>query len=478
MSTSTRSVSTAGDLEAAAGDADVRRIVVDGELTGVQPVRLAPGQQLVGAQDAPVVAFAAGVDGLQLSRDNEVSGIRLEVGPEQRAVLNDTAVDDLGTMRLTGITAVGQVQILARDRVRAGHVVVEGLDVVAADVRNRPDRPYLLGVGVVQGAFTLWNLQPDDGVVLTAELRRISAGRDGAPVRGSGVFVGGADAGGRLDVTVLETGPVFTDGGIAEGTRDLISGGVFVISGCHVDEVRNRGRITTHGVNDMALDNWGSVNNWIAEAPITTHGRSGVGFVNFGSTTSLRVTAPIETHGIGARGFNVYTGGSMAVAEFDRITTRADAAIGVQVGEHLGRLVVRGDIHTYGAAGDSLVKGVITRLSAHALSVLAGGSIGEVSVAGALTSTGHGVTTVDVKGEIATMTVHGGIHAQGAGSDAVHVDGGSLGLYDTDVTSGGGAAVRLTRPTRFEHQRATLRGVEGELIRDSAPAADGAAEDG
>jgi hypothetical protein len=317
MSASTRTVLTAGDLEAAAGDATVRRIVVDGELRGSKPLRLAPGQQVVGADDGAMVAFVAGADGLQLSRDNEVSRIRLEVDPACRAVLNDTAVEDLGAVRLTDVTAVGQVQILARDRVRAGHVVVDGLDVVGADVRDRHDRPYLLGVGVLQGAFTLWNLQPDDAVVLTADLRRISAGRDGSPVRGSGVFVGGTDAGGRLEVTALETGPVVTDGGIAEGTRDLISGGVFVISGCHVDEVRNRGRISTHGVNDMALDNWGSVDNWIAEAPITTHGRSGVGFVNFGSTTSLRVAAPIETYGIGARGFNVYTGGSMAAAEFD-----------------------------------------------------------------------------------------------------------------------------------------------------------------
>jgi hypothetical protein len=478
MSASTRTVSTASDLEAAAGDGDVRRIVVAGEIAGAPPLRLAPGQQLVGADDMAAVVFRTGVDGVQLSSDNEISRIRLDVDPERTAVHNDTGTDDLGTIRLADVTAAGQVRVLARDRVRAGHVVVDGLDVVRADVRNRPDRPHLLGVGVLQGAFTVWNLQPDDDVVLTADLRRISAGRDGAPVRGSGAFVGGSDAGGRLEVTVLETGPIFTDGGIPEGTRDLISGGVFVISGCHVEEVRNGGPVTTYGVNDMALDNWGSVDRWNAEASITTYGRSGVGFVNFGSTTSLRVTAPIETHGTGARGFNVYTGGSIEAAEFDHITTHADAAIGIQVSEPIPRLVVRSGIDTHGGAGDSLVKGVITRLSAHALSVLPGGRVGELTVGGAITSAGPEVVAVDVKGEIAAMTVVGGIHAHGADADAVHVDGGSLRLSDTEVTSDGGAAVRITGPARFEHHHVTARGAHGDVVEDPPLASDAGTEPG
>jgi hypothetical protein len=33
---------------------------------------------------------------------------------------------------------------------------------------------------VVQGAFTLWNLQPDNDVAMSADLVGISAGRSGA----------------------------------------------------------------------------------------------------------------------------------------------------------------------------------------------------------------------------------------------------------------------------------------------------------
>jgi len=472
MDASVRTVSTPDDLVAAVGDGAVSQIVVEGAIDGAPSLRLGPGQHLAGADGSTAVRFADGADGIQLSRDNAVVQLRLQVDPGRRAVFNDTSVDDLGTLRLADVTTVGQVQILARDRVRGGHVVVERLDVMRADVRDRVERPSLLGVGVLQGAFTLWNLQGDSDVVLTAEIRDVSAGRDEAPVRGSGVFVGGAgQSGGTLEVTALETGPIFTDGGIPEGTRDLISGGVFVIHGAHVREVRNSGSVTTYGVNDMALDNWGIVDSWIAVAPLTTFGRSGVGFVNFGTTTSLRIDAPVETHGIGARGFNVYTGGVIESAAFDRITTHADAAVGIQVSEPLGRLAVRNGIHTLGGSGESLVKGVITQLSAHALSVLPGGSIGEVDIGGAVTSGGADVATVDVRGEIEMMTVGGGIHAGGTGSDAIHVDGGRLELRDTEVTAADGAAIRLTRSTPGELRGVTARGTRGDVVVEPDPAA-------
>jgi hypothetical protein len=69
--------------------------------------------------------------------------------------------------------------------------------------------------------------------------------------------------------------------------------------------VINHRPLVTYGANDMALDNWGIVERWIAEEKITTVGVSGIGFVNFGTVRDPRMEAPIETFGIGARGFNV-----------------------------------------------------------------------------------------------------------------------------------------------------------------------------
>ena len=98
------------------------------------------------------------------------------------------------------------------------------------------------------------------------------------------------------------------------------------------------------------------------------------------AAATVRIQAPVETHGIGARGFNVYrldgfVGPTADTVEFDQITTHADAAIGIQIGQPIGRLIVHNGIHTEGGAGDSLVRGVITRLSAHALSIQPGGRV-------------------------------------------------------------------------------------------------------
>ena len=70
---STKTVSTVDDLVAVAADTAVRRILVDGEISGVPSLRLASGQQLAGKRDGATVIFAGGRDGVQLSRDNEVA---------------------------------------------------------------------------------------------------------------------------------------------------------------------------------------------------------------------------------------------------------------------------------------------------------------------------------------------------------------------------------------------------------------------
>jgi hypothetical protein len=132
-----------------------------------------------------------GAKGVRLTRDNELDGVTVLTEDDEVAILNDTSVVDLGTLTLRGVRTTGQVLLLAADAVRAGHVVVDGLRVDRADVRGRVDRPRGFGVEALQGAFTLWNRQPDAAVALTAELLDIAVGSAETPVRGSGVFVGG-----------------------------------------------------------------------------------------------------------------------------------------------------------------------------------------------------------------------------------------------------------------------------------------------
>jgi hypothetical protein len=405
-------VSTASALLDASGR-DGARIEIHGALSGMPMIRLAPGVHLRGGE------LQFGAKGLQLTRDNVVEGVSLRTAEHEPAILNDLTVETLGAIVLKDVVTVGQVLLLGDGRVRSGRVDVDGLRIERADLRGRTSRPAGFGVEAMQGAFTLWNRQSDDRSWITATLVGISAGSAATPVRGSGVFVAGnGAAGGQLEIDVMRTEEIHADGGIAAGTPDLISGGVFVLSGARVGEVVNARAVTTYGANDMVLDNWGRVGRWSALEPITSHGLSAIGVVNFGAIDELRVGAALETSGAGARGFNLYDG-SLRRASFQRITTRGDGAVGIRVARRLPEIEIEGDLITTGGEGISLVKGLQTPLKAVALSVQEGGHLDKLTVRGRLVTRGDGVVTVDVEGTLGELRVDGGIAALGKGSDAV-----------------------------------------------------------
>lgn len=420
-SLSAKIVNTVSELVDASREEGINQIVLASNLIDSPTIHLHSGQSLRGQDDLSSISFVSGSDGLQLSSDNQIQNIRLECSPEKRAIFNDTAVESLGRIELQNVTCTGRVQILARDNIRSGQVRVNGLDIAMADARGETDIPYGYdrptgyGVYVLQGAFTLWNMQKHDNVAISAELSGISLGRPGKPVLGSGVFVCGAgDKGGRLIVSKLETNAIYTDGKIKPGTPDRITGGVFTVYGTDVELVRNRGPVVTYGVNDMVLDNWGKVERWIAEDKITSYGPSGIGFVNFGTMNELIIEAPIETFGQGARGFNVYTG-TVNHAEFDQITTHGDGSVGIQISQPIGRLFVRRGIQTFGGTGQSLVKGVVTTLSAIGLSIKPGGSADEIEIRGGIRTNAAGVSPLEMNGRVESFRVSGGCVASGGG---------------------------------------------------------------
>src|SRR5271170_5399840 len=118
MTSMKKTVETTDELLMSARKGSVEQIVVRKTLDRVPSFRLYPGQALLGEGEGAVIAFAPGADGLQLSSNNEVRNIRLEASTDKRAIFNDTSVDGLGRIQLAGITTIGQVQILARDKVR------------------------------------------------------------------------------------------------------------------------------------------------------------------------------------------------------------------------------------------------------------------------------------------------------------------------------------------------------------------------
>jgi hypothetical protein len=405
-------------------------IVVRGKIVNAPSVSLHPGQELVGEGESPTIEFEPGIDGVQLTSNNTVRNLSLLTTPGYRAIYNESGVDDLGKMVIDSVHTIGQVQILAEGITQTGHVSVNDLDIQYADVTQQLPRPQGFGVSVLQGAFTLWNRQA--AASLTAELRGISIGRKLLPASGGGVFIAGfaQDSIESLSVSQLTTGAIFTRGQIIPGppgSTVYISCGVGIFWGAHVIDVRNHGSVTTYGDFDMVLDNWGTVDSWVAEKPLTSYGReTAIGFVNYGKIGEVIVRAPIETFGTGSRGFNEYHG-SMQKAEFDRITTHGDAAPGVQIGCPVTRLVVHGGIETHGGSGQALVSGKYVQLPAYGLSITDGGNIEEILVDGGIVTHGNfipagssadssavPVAAVDLCGQVGALRVNGGILAKGS----------------------------------------------------------------
>jgi hypothetical protein len=200
-------------------------IVIQGFLADVPGFRLFPHQSIRGTSaEHSGLTFRSGSDGIELTSDNSVSSLMLATALDRCAIWNDDSVEDLGFLHLGQLKTLGRVRILARNRIAAGHVDVRDLDIVAADSRAATERPKGFGVSVIQGAFTLWNRQPDSGVKISADVAGISVGPANAPVLGSGIFVGGfGDDGGSLRMQRLETGAVYSKGEITPGhsSRDL-----------------------------------------------------------------------------------------------------------------------------------------------------------------------------------------------------------------------------------------------------------------
>jgi hypothetical protein len=431
-------VSTAAELMDALGTAEEIHVV--GFVTGMPMISLRPGVSVRGG------TLRFGAKGIRLSSDNVLEDVTVIVPEWEMAILNDTSVSDLGRLSLRNVRTRGQVLLLADGAVASGRVEVDGLDIGSADLRGRAERQHGFGVEAMQGAFTLWNRQADAGARITASLRGISAGSSDSPIRGSGVLLGGhcdwdgRPDGGVLAVDQLRTGPICTDGGIEAGTHDLISAGVYVLSGAEVEKVVNDGPVTTFGANDMVLDNWGKVGSWTARAPVTSHGPSGIGFVNFGELGALDVQAPLTTYGPGARGFNVYDG-TIASARFHSITTHGDGAIGIQVSRELPVLDIADSVTTLGGSGMSLVRGRQTQLSAAAVSILKEGRIGRLTAGGSLSTHGDQVVTLEVAGSLDSFNVQHGITATGVASDAVRLTGHAPGFDHVAVTASHGEAI-------------------------------------
>ena len=109
----------------------------------------------------------------------------------------------------------------------------------------------------------------------------------------------------------------------------------------------------------------------------------------------------------------------MNSAEFERVVTHADGAVGIQISRPVGQIRVRRGIETHGGLGDSLVRGVVVKLSAVALSIKPGGSARKIVVAGGLIAHGKGVDPLELYGSVDSLRITEGFAAAGGGFEEI-----------------------------------------------------------
>ncbi|WP_447951665.1 hypothetical protein [Chryseobacterium koreense] len=373
--------------------------------------------------ELPLLSFQHS-DGIGVSANNSVTNLNIDAPIHHKAIFNTTVKQDLGTFAFENLLVKGQVSIITRVGVEKANIVINNLDIHSADTRHYLEQPQKYGVNVLQGALTIYNINPNSDSLVSVAVNNLSIGRKNVPVSGCGVFISGfGDQGGKTEISKLHTKAVYSNGKIPLGVADYITAGVFVLYGAHASEVITDGEVITYGVNDMVLDVWGSVDNWTSNAPVISYGPSGVGFVNFGIVKNFTVNAPLQTYGLGARGYNQYDG-TVENISFQSIETFGNGSVGIQISKKIGTLTVNGNVTTHGSIGASLVKGVYFDLPAYALSIKNGGEATSITIKGDIATYGDNVISyiVEQGGNPGVLTVAGKITASGQNSQTEKIE--------------------------------------------------------
>lgn len=398
-----------------------KEIIIKRSLVCTYSVLLPEGVVLKGKPqedgELPLVSFINS-DGFGVSANNTITDLNIDVSPQNKAIYTTINPDDLGILSFKNLHLKGQISILIRAGVNKGEILLDQINIIASDSRHYLEQPQKYGVNVLQGALTIYNLNPDENSLIQVTITNLSIGQKNAPVTGSGIFIAGyGDQGGKTKITKLHTKAVYSNGKIPPGVSDYISAGVFILNGAFAEEVITDGEIITYGINDMVLDVWGTVENWTSNKPVISYGPSGVGFVNFGIVKNFTVNAPLQTYGLGARGYNQYDG-TVENIRFKSIETFGDGSVGVQISKKIGTLTIEENITTHGSVGSSLVKGHYVDLPAYALSIKDGGVVDQISIKNNIETKGDHVTSylVEQGGIVKQINIDGAILAEGKNS--------------------------------------------------------------
>ncbi|MBS4223025.1 hypothetical protein [Lederbergia citrea] len=380
---------------------------IEASILSPHSISLPQGYKLIGKSNGSYMVSFNNSDGFGVTRDNTISNLTVMTKQTNRAIYTVYGIPDMGNIVLEKLNITGQVSIISRPGTDKINLIADNIHITSCDARHYSEQPQKYGVNVYQGALTVYNFNSNENSKIDCKLTNISIGFKNAPVIGSGIFVSGfGNEGGKVNLETLTTGPVYSNGMLPYGTADIITAAVFIVYGVEAKNVEHNGELMTYGVNDMVLDTWGKVEKWVSNYPVVSYGPSGIGFVNFGTVKDF-TAQDIITYGLGARGFNQYDGTVLNI-KFKSITTYGDGSIGIQVSKPIGNMTVEGNVTTYGSVGNSLVKGVITRLAANAISIKSGGNVESLTITGDIITYGDNVTNYALEGGKVTKFNIGG----------------------------------------------------------------------
>lgn len=284
----------------------------------------------------PTIFFSHS-DGFILTGSSRLQNLSVVTLQDKKAIqlTSQQVAESFGTIHLENLTVDGQISLIFRTPTLKAHVVTKNVHVASSDTRTYLEQPQKYGVNVLQGAYTLYNFNANKDSLITASIDNLSIGSEGHPAIGSGVFISGFnDQGGRVDIDQMTLGDVYSTGLIPQGVADFITGAVFVVYGAHISHLIQNGKTVTYGVNDMVLDAWGQVDEWVVNDDVISYGQSGVGFVNFGTVNHFKANKAIFTYGTGARAYNQYDG-TLKEGYFAGIQTFNNGAVGIQISKRL-----------------------------------------------------------------------------------------------------------------------------------------------
>ncbi|MBB6461775.1 hypothetical protein [Flammeovirga kamogawensis] len=412
-------VNTLASLLEVINSRSAKEIEITGSIYSPNSILLPEGVTLKGTDNGFGVLSFGNSDGLGMTKENTIENITIQSPQDKRAIYIAGTDKDLGELRLSNLSVTGQVQLLTRSTTMLANIFAINIDIVSADTRNQVEIPQKMGVVVYQGAFTIYNFNPNPESKIIATVKNISIGRKNAPVLGSGIFVSGySPTGGKVNVNEISSEAIYSNGMLPFGLPDRITGGFFILEGVTAEKIDNYGEVVTYGVNDMVLDNWGDVTHWTAHKNLTSYGPSGIGFVNFGYVKKFSALESIETFGLGARGFNQYDG-TIDDAFFKEIITNGDGSIGIQISKPVGKIEVKNKLVTKGNTGDSLILGKLVHIPANGVSIVKGGHLKELILQDGIQTLGDNVTSLDIQGVIDSFTNNGEVTALGKNSVAI-----------------------------------------------------------